>query len=153
MIQVGRSKNLNQFEPMTNSNARSDAFWRRVFQSTAVFNVAIAASLLVVPSHFFVDIGFRPVPVPSVYVHGFALAVALFGLAYYWVSRDLSERSLVQLGLLSKLAVFAIMLGHVWLGDASWHSMALGCIDLVYVVLFDVFLRRTPAVRDDPLPA
>lgn len=127
---------------MPTSIASSDAFWRRVFQSTAAFNVAVAVSLLVVPTQFFVDIGFRPVPIPTMYVHGFALAVALFGLAYYWVSRDLSERSLVQLGLLSKLAVFAIMLGHVWLGDASWHSMALGCVDLIYVVLFEAFLRR-----------
>jgi hypothetical protein len=135
---------------MSATSESTDALWRRVFLSTAIFNFTVAGSLLLAPEWLFVELGFRPVPGATIFVHGFALAIGLFGLGYYWVSRDPTQCALVRLGLLSKLAVFGLMLGHVWAGHASWHPLALGCVDLVYAGLFVVFLRhrRTP-VRSD----
>lgn len=134
---------------MSKTLACTDALWRRVFLSAAMFNLAVAASLVMAPEWVFTGLGFEPVPEPTIFVHGFALAVGVFGLGYYWVSRDLKQYALARLGLLSKLAVFGLVLGHVWVGHASWHPLALGCVDLAYAGLFAAFLRRSRTAKLD----
>lgn len=76
-------------------------------------------------------------------LHLGALCVALFGLGYYWVSRDPSANpGIVMLGVVGKPLVFVLCLGHVVAGRVplAWAAPALG--DLVLGLLFLEFMRR-----------
>ena len=79
-------------------------------------------------------------------LHLCALCVALFGLGYYWVSRDPSANpGIVMLGVVGKPLVFALCAGHALAGRVplAWAAPAVG--DLVFGLLFMEFvLRRRP---------
>ena len=128
---------------------KSEAGFRRMFASGAWFNWIAVAVLGFGNPTLFRALGITPVAEPALFLHLFLAAVFVFGYAYHCVSRDLSQVVLVQLGMIGKLLVFAVI-GAYWLaGVASWHLVVPACVDLVYAILFLDFLhsRRVLVVR------
>jgi hypothetical protein len=74
----------------------------------------------------------------------FMIAVILFGIGYYVVSRDLlANRAVVWLGLIAKLIIFFTFVYYYALGQASWFSV-FGCSgDFAFSILFILFLFQT----------
>jgi hypothetical protein len=117
-----------------------------MFQAAAVWNVGAAlASVAMGQSGPRAWLGFAPVGDPLGW-HVAALCVALFGLAYLWISQDPpGHRDLIRLGLIGKPLVFAICLGHVLFGQAPPAAAVAGSGDLLFALLFWRYLRRHPA--------
>ncbi|PKN50914.1 MAG: hypothetical protein CVU55_14730 [Deltaproteobacteria bacterium HGW-Deltaproteobacteria-13] len=74
----------------------------------------------------------------------FMIAVILFGVGYYVVSRNLSaNRAVIWLGLTAKLIIFFTFVYYYALGQATWFSV-FGCSgDFVFSILFILFLYQT----------
>ena len=119
----------------------SDNGYRRMFLGAAFYNWAVAGICGLGFQPLFPALGITPMPVPALYFLLFMAAVAVFGYMYFRVSRDLTLTVLVEMGAIAKSLVFVIV-GAYWIaGVASWHLLALACVDLVYTVLFIDFLR------------
>jgi hypothetical protein len=116
---------------------------RALFYSAAVFNW-IAALILFAPLGIARVLGLAPLPTGGVYEQIAIVAIAAFGLGYWWVARDpAGNRSIVKLGLLAKLAVVAVVLLCVVQGTGNARLAVLVSGDLISVVLFAMHLRST----------
>ena len=65
----------------------------------------------------------------------------VFGIGYYWVSRDLSQNhDIVRLGILGKLLVFVAFLWAAITGQIHILWVGAGIVDLVFAILYMEFL-------------
>lgn len=114
-----------------------------LFLSASVFNWIIAITFLFAYQSVFSLIGLKPTPQNPIYLHLFACLVAVFGLAYYWVSKDLEKnRNLIRLGIIGKLTVFSLPLAYCLAGYISWQLPVLASFDLIFAILFANALRQ-----------
>ena len=110
---------------------------RTLFVTAAVFNWLVGLGLLFDASLLFRLFGVTPLPTEFLFVQLFAWLVIVFGIGYYWVSRDPgSNISLIKLGMLGKASVVLVSLAAVVTGGISWQMMILASADLVYAILF-----------------
>jgi len=74
----------------------------------------------------------------------FMIAVILFGIGYYWVSRDLlANRAVIWLGLVAKLIIFFTFTYYYALGQSSCFSVLICSGDFVFSIFFAAFLWKT----------
>ncbi len=115
---------------------------RPLFLSAAIFNWVVGLGMLLAYRPLFEMIGAAPIPEDPFLVQQFAGLVLIFGLGYFWASRDFARNiPVVKLGMLGKLSVFTLALIHVVLGAVTWQFLALASVDLVYALLFVAALR------------
>jgi hypothetical protein len=73
-----------------------------------------------------------------------ASCLLVFGLGYYWVSRDLlKNRDLVKLGVIGKPLVFLVFFGHALAREIQMLLVIPSIVDLLFGALFLEFLMRT----------
>ena len=117
-----------------------ERFFRTLFQVGALWNVAVAAQLLLFQKFIFAFLGMPPLTYP-VFYQMFCGAVLLFGVGYYLVSRDLSRNhDLVKLGVAGKILVCAFMFTYAGSGSLPWLFVGPGLVDLLFAGLFIHFL-------------
>lgn len=110
---------------------------RKLFFSAAMFNWLVALVLLFGYQPAFELIGLTPIPDHPIFLHLFAVLVAIFGFAYYKAGKDFeTNRNLIELGSIAKLIVFAMALGYFLSGTISWQLPLLASVDLIYSLLF-----------------
>jgi hypothetical protein len=108
-----------------------------MFLSGAVFNWLVGLGLLFNAGLLFELLDVSPVPTESLFVHLFAWLVIVFGVGYYWISRDPPGHvPIIKLGMLGKASVVLVCLAAVVTGTASWQLMILASADLAYAILF-----------------
>lgn len=122
---------------------------RRMFVTAALFNWLAGGALSVNAAFLFGLFHITPVPAEPLFLQMFAWVVIVFGVGYYWASRDPAANApVIRLGALAKLSVFAASLVCVLTGSVSWQVMLLTSVDLLYAALFYAALRageRAPA--------
>lgn len=119
---------------------------RWLFGTSVVFNIAVALGLLVF--RYLFPLPFMPLdPIGGtnlVFANFTGLLVGMFGIIYALIAIDpVKFRLYIPLGIAGKLLA---LVGVVvpWLGGAVPVQLpALGCIDLIYAILFFDYLRRT----------
>ncbi len=121
---------------------RHDAFWRRLFFGAALFNLGAAALLAFGHQMLTRQFGMGPAAEPALYLHIVALAVALFGVGYLLVSRDLSQTAVVVIGAWSKLGVVALFWAYWLAGAATIHLPLLALADVAFAAAFFTFLAQ-----------
>lgn len=110
--------------------------------SAALFNWLVAVALLIIPATLFQLFSVTPLPTEPLFLHLFAVVVFVFGIGYYWASREFSANApIVRLGMIGKLAVFLTGLANTLLGNVSWQIMLLVSVDLLYAILFLMALK------------
>ena len=119
------------------------------FLSAAIVNAFVAALFCVMPKTLYDSMVMGPA---SEYDAGvmylFATAVAIFGLGYYWVSRDFQKnRQLAVLAVYGKLGVFVVAVIATIIGAVSPGGLAGTLIDLTYGLLFAWALKKSPATH------
>jgi hypothetical protein len=120
-------------------------YYRWVFLGAAVWNMLAAGAVLFLLTNakFRQETGF-PGPADRISSQLLASCLLVFGLGYYWVSRDLSRnRDLVLMGLIGKPIVFLVFLGPAVAGEIPIRLVFPSIVDLLFGVLFLEFLVRT----------
>jgi hypothetical protein len=120
-------------------------YYRWLFLWAAVWNMLSAGAVLFLLSDakFRGEMGF-PGPPDTISLQLLASCLFVFGLGYYWVSRDLSRnRDLVKLGVIGKPLVFVVFFGHALAREISVLLVIPSTVDLLFGALFLEFLLRT----------
>ncbi len=66
----------------------------------------------------------------------------VFGIGYFWVSRDISSNhGIVRMGIIGKLLVFVGFLIAWYMGEVALIIVGAGVVDLIFAILFIEFLN------------
>jgi hypothetical protein len=115
---------------------------RPLFDIAALFNVSVGVPMLVAYPLVARLLQFEGPP--TMWFHIAAVAVVIFGYAYWCVARDpVRFRPYVMLGIIGKLAFVVVIYGHWIAGDASGRSAMLVTVDFVFALLFIAYLRSS----------
>lgn len=126
------------------SSARA-SYYRWLFLAASVWNALSAAAVLFILT----NTKFReeleiPGPADTIGLQLLASCLFVFGLGYFWVSRDLSRnRDLVKLGVIGKPLVFLVFFGHALTHEIPMRLVLPSIVDLLFGALFLEFLLRT----------
>ena len=114
----------------------------RLFLAGAFFNWTVAATLFFAPGLFLNLFSISPAPEQSLWVQQFAGLVFVFGIGYYWASRDFEKNvQIIRMAVVGKLGVVLIGLLNVMTGDVSWQFMLPASGDLIFVILYIMALK------------
>lgn len=118
--------------------------WRAVFALAALYNLAVGGAMLAAPERIGAQLSISGAGGPfSILMAG--LLIAVFGIGYAMVAAAPAQnRGIVWIGAIGKLGAFALGAIQYNAGIAPFQTFALGCGDLVFVVLFALFLWRGP---------
>ena len=124
----------------TEAQMEKENYYRNLFFIGAIWNWMVA-----IVSTFFYHPMFRLLgmddPVYPGILYTFFGVVFVFGIGYYWISRDLENNdNIVKMGILGKTWVFAVALYYAIVGDFHWLLVLPGTVDLVFAGLFIEFL-------------
>ncbi len=120
-------------------------YYQWLFITAAIWNLLSAGAVLflLTDASFRRGIGF-PGAADTISLHLLGCFLFVFGLGYYWVSRDLSRnRDLVKLGVIGKPLVFLVFFGHAFIREIPPLFVAPSVVDLLFGALFLEFLLRT----------
>jgi hypothetical protein len=126
------------------TNATAARYYRALFVAAAVWNLLALFGVLFVLENSKVRtaLGFPGAP-DNIALQLLASCLLLFGLGYYWVSRDLSRNhDLVWLGVIGKPLVFIVFFWQAVAGHIPARLAAPSMLDLLFGVLFAEFLLR-----------
>jgi hypothetical protein len=88
---------------------------------------------------------FHKIPQTMLWYYCFFGAVFIFGIGYYWVSKDVSRnRDIIKMGILGKILVFIMFLIYLLKGEVTMLLFLAGCVDLTFTILFFRVLIRMP---------
>lgn len=137
-------------------------FWKKMFFVGSLWNISIGLSGLLL-TDFILLMMFGKAPMMenfSAFMNGtvpvidnlqtliffrfFMIAVILFGVGYYWVSRDLlANRAVIWLGLVAKLMIFFTFVYYFTMGQSSFFSVLICSGDFIFSIFFAAFLWKT----------
>jgi hypothetical protein len=115
-------------------------FWKSIFLTKSIITCAEGAAL------FFADSWLRNFlndwPLVNVeYSQLFFGLVFFIGVAYWWVSNDVSKNhGIVKFGICAQSFVFALLAYHTLVGNVHPLYLIPGIIDLIFAILYGVFL-------------
>lgn len=107
------------------------AIWNWVASSTFIFGYKILFPLFGMS-----------LPLYPVFFLMFLGICFVFGVGYFWVSKDLTKNhGIVKMGIIGKLIVFVGLLWAGITGQVHFILICPGIIDLVFAILYIEFLR------------
>jgi hypothetical protein len=119
---------------------KNERFWKSVFLTKSSITCAEGAAL------FFADSWLRQFlhnqPLINVeYSQLFFGLVFLIGVAYWWISNDISKNhGIIKFGIGAQFLVFVLLAYHTLIGNVHPLYLIPGVIDLVFAILYSVFL-------------
>ena len=121
---------------------KKESYYKKLFLIGAIWNFTAGLQFFFLHRQIFSILGIPPVQ-DALYIEFFAMSVLLFGLGYYWVSKDLTQNhDIVKLGIIGKILVFATTIFHYIFHDCTHIVLVLGGVgDLIFAVFFIKFLK------------
>jgi hypothetical protein len=114
----------------------------KMLLGAAIWNWIGALGLFFIPELFLQAFFVTPAPEQSIWVQQFAGLVFVFGIGYYWASRDFdNNRAIVQLAVWGKWGAVLIAALNILSGDISWQLMIAASVDGVFAILFTLALK------------
>ena len=108
-----------------------------MFTSAAWFNWLAGVAVAVNAELLFGLFKITPLPTEPLFLQLFAWLVIVFGIGYFWASRDPEANvPVIKLGIIGKLSVVLVSLACVLTGGVSWQMLILVSVDLLYAILF-----------------
>ena len=127
----------------------SDKAYTKMFFIAALWNFSLSLSWILFPK-LILKMTFGREMDPSLvlgnyyastYFFSFWVAIFLFGLGYYLVSRDITKNhGIIWMGICGKLAVFFFFTYSYITGLSTFFSFVGGAGDFVFTILFLLFL-------------
>jgi len=122
-----------------------EKYYKILFIVAALYNIinsVIFILISIVATDLFPVFGVA-IPPSMVWLQLSLILIALLGVGYIIVSRDISKNhGLVLVGGLAKLFFFLMSLVYFLIGDLNVLIVLLGSVDLIMVILFIEFLLR-----------
>ena len=113
-------------------------YYKRMFYAAAIFNWLAAAT--VIAKACFPSIA-MDTPFDQFGGQAFGLFAALFGYGYFMVGRDPARNEgIVWMGIIGKLLIFALFLGHAIAGTFPFVLVLPTLGDVIFAFLFLEFL-------------
>ncbi len=126
---------------------RSETASRILFWGAA-FNWLVGLGMMFAPNLLLGLILVTPEIADPTWSCQFGWLVFMFGIGYYWASRDLARnQQIIRLAIPAKLGVTALALASVIAGDISWQIMLPAGADAVWAGLFILCLHSLPHER------
>ena len=123
------------------------SYYKWIFIIGALWNWAAGIQFFFWYDKVFARLNMAPLNYPAVMQLAMSL-VFVFGIGYYWVSKDLSENhDIVKLGIIAKTLVFLIFAYHTLIGNMPLQLGLSGVVDLIFAVLFLEFLMNEKKIR------
>ncbi len=116
-----------------------DQNWKLVFRTKGVWNCVATLALLVFDARLREELGMPPAD--PVYRALFLALAFVFGIGYWRFPADPTQREVVRLGIYGQIAVFFITSGYFLRGEVHWAYMFPALVDLVFAILFFIYLR------------
>ncbi len=126
----------------------SDTFFIRMFTLAGLWNAGIGLTGIFFTG-FSIDLFFRSDPAAMEFVgvlmfRLFMVAVMIFGVGYYIVSRELMlNRGIIWLGLTSKITLFVLFMFFFITGRATLIAALAVTGDFLWSILFLLFIYQT----------
>ncbi len=115
---------------------------RALFGTAALFNITVAVLLVFGNVTTWKLFGLPP-PHETLFVQLFAVFVALFGVAYFWIGlAPADKRPLIQLCAFGKLTIFTTIVLEYLAGNAPAMIIGPASGDLIFAILFLRALRN-----------
>jgi len=115
---------------------------RTLFTLAALFNFVVAILLVFGNATTWKLFGMAEPPHETLFVQLFAVFVALFGVAYFWIGiAPAGKRPLIQISAAGKLTIFASIVLEAAAGNAPVVMIGPAAGDLVFAILFLRSLR------------
>lgn len=118
----------------------TDSFWRNVFIVSAIFNFLVGASMFFDLTTFAKAQGLEAIPYSPLFSPIIGWFVIVFGLMYLALSQELQNKTIALLGLTGKLGIVILVWFAYASGLAPLTMALLTLIDLLFAILFAVFL-------------
>ena len=118
-------------------------YYKNLFLISAIWNLIVGLVFIVLsPLADSLTTMFGMEVLPSlVFYHSFFGIVAVFGIGYYLVARDITKNhGIVVLGTITKLYVFILYLIYFILGYSNFLPILFVIVDLIFACLFVEFL-------------
>jgi len=107
------------------------------FQFSAVFNAAVALTLLFAADLFIDIIELGAYTSQPIFMHLFAIVVLAFGGLYYYISKNIeTSRVAINFGMYAKLGVVAVCVIDTLLGLTVWTINIPAFVDLICAIIF-----------------
>lgn len=115
-------------------------YYKQLFLIGAIWNWSAAAIFALGYKILFPLFGMA-IPLYPVFFQMFLGLAFVFGIGYFWVSKDLDKNhDIVRMGIIGKLFVFAAMLWAWVSGQIPLILTGAGVVDLLFAVLYMEFL-------------
>jgi hypothetical protein len=127
----------------------SEATYKRIFLIGALWNLGGGALIIFLTDWIFGTAGLTP-PSPPAYYQSWIALFMVFGLGYYFVSRDLyRNRDIALLGAIGKLAFTAVFLYNLsaYPGQIPQFFLLPMAGDIVFAILFLLFVLQARRFR------
>ncbi len=126
---------------------QSSITWKYVFLSKAAINWVESVVLLFADPWIREFLGMKPLTNPE-YSQMFLALVFIIGIGYWWVGKDISRNhNIVKLGIYAQFSVFTVLAYQALVGNIHPLYISPGVIDLVFAILFILFLYSYARTR------
>ena len=117
-----------------------ESYYKKLFFIGAIWNWVATISFAVGYKFVFPLFGMELPKYPIFFLLFLGLAF-VFGIGYYWVSRDIfTNHGIVKMGIIGKLIVF-LLFSWAWLtGEIHFIPASAGIVDLLFAILYLEFL-------------
>jgi len=124
---------------------RKEKYYRNLFLIGAIWNWSATTIFFFAHEQIFTLIGME-IPASPVFLRLFLSLAFVFGVGYYWVSRDITNNhAIVKLGIIAKIFVF-VLITYYWIeGYVKFLLVPTGVVDLIFSVLYLEFLFHFPS--------
>lgn len=125
-------------------------FWKSVFLTKSVITAAEGA-VLFISDAWLRYILHAPPLINAEYSQLFYGTVFFIGIAYSWVSSDISKNiGIIKFGICVQTFVFFVLAYHTFVGNIHPLYFTPGIIDLIFAILYSVFLVQYSQVQTEP---
>ena len=126
---------------------RRERYQKTVFFVGALWNWGLSLLFisLSIMNKQFLSPFLNRIPESMMTFYAFLAAVFIFGMGYYWTSKDVQRnRDIIKMGILGKIAVFALFLTYTISGEVTLMGLVAATVDLVFAGLFvEVLITNT----------
>jgi hypothetical protein len=118
-----------------------ERYYRNFFVVAALWNWIATVPFFFAYGPIFAFLGMS-MPIYPGNLQLFLSLAFVFGIGYYWVSRNLMNLEIVKMGIVGKIFVFLLLLYYSIIGNIPWLLVLPGIVDLIFAILFIEYLLR-----------